>query len=349
MKIGLVINDVETEKANYTTTHIALHAIARGHEVHYIEAGGFVLDANEGLHAHSRQPSRANYVSVGALLGELQSANAKMDRINLEKLDVLFLRNNPSDDIVKRPWARLAPLYFGRLAASKGVIVLNDPDGLTHAINKVYLELFPQSVRPLSIVTRDKEDIRDFARSLGGPIIVKPLAGSGGHNVFFVQSDTDPNFNQIVDAVVGEGYALAQTYLEAAKAGDTRLFLLNGDVLMKNGKVAAVHRVGAGSDIRSNMTSGGHGIEPQITDEMLALAAAVNPMLVQDGLFFVGLDIVGDKLMEINVFSPGGLSIAGQLAGENFFSTMIDALEKKVAARNNDPCRFTNRELACLV
>lgn len=348
MKIGFVVNDLLTEKVNYTTTRLAYAAHEQGHEVWYIDVSGFAFDADDTIGAHAAGPSKSRHESAETFLQNIQSGQAVKKRVSVESLDVLMLRNDPAEDVVKRPWARMAPIYFGRLAAIRGVIVLNDPDGLTHAINKSYLEFLPQSVRPLSVITRSEEDIASFGRELGSSFVLKPLTGSGGHNVFLIPGIEDPNFRQIVGAVLDEGYALAQEYVAGAQAGDTRLFLMNGRILEVGGQIAAIRRVPSTTEFRSNMSVGAKAELAERTDELLAIAEQVGPQLVSDGLFLVGLDIMGDKLIEVNVFSPGGFYGAGRLTGVDFFPLVIDAIEKKVSLRKQEPGRFSNREIATL-
>ena len=116
-----------------------------------------------------------------------------------------------------------------------GVIVLNDPNGLAKAMSKMYFQLFPEEVRPRTLITRDRDEIKAFAKEEGGNIVLKPLQGSGGQSVFLVRPEHVPNINQMIDAVSRDGYVIAQEYLPAAAEGDMRLFLLNGAPLRHKG------------------------------------------------------------------------------------------------------------------
>ena len=156
------------------------------------------------------------------------------------------------------------------------------------------------------------------------------------------------NLNQIIDSLLRDGYIIAQEYLPAAAEGDIRLFMMNGHPLRYKGKYAAFRRVRSGDDIRSNIHAGGTLKQAEITDVQLQLAEMVRPKLVQDGMFLVGLDIVGDKLMEINVFSPGGFGSAQKFEKVNFSHALIDALEKKVEYMRYYRRNFDNIEMATL-
>jgi glutathione synthase len=177
---------------------------------------------------------------------------------------------------------------------------------------------------------------------------LKPLQGSGGQGVFMVQRDDERNLEDIFNAVSRDGYVIAQQYLPAAAEGDTRLFLMNGMPLQYKGKYAAFRRVRTGDDIRSNIHAGGRLRRAVVDDTMLKLADIVRPRLVEDGMFLVGLDIVGDKLMEINVFSPGGLGSAYKFEKVNFTHAVLESIERKVNYMKFYRRNFSNAELATL-
>lgn len=347
MRIGFVVNDVKTEEAGYTTTRLSVTALNRGHEVWTISVGDLAYDPDELVKATATRPPKARYKDGIAYLKDLHGKNAVTERITIDELDVLFLRNVPSDEKSNREWAKTAAIDFGRVAMRNGVIVLNDPNGLAKAANKMYFQLFPEEVRPRTLISRDRRSIRDFVIAEGRAVI-KPLSGSGGESVFLVRADDPANLNQMIDAVVRDGYIIAQEYLEKAEDGDTRLFLMNGLPLRHKGRYAAFRRVRAGGDMRSNLHAGGSLAKATITDEALELAEIVRPKLVKDGMFLVGIDIVGHKLMEINVFSPGGLGSAQKLEGVNFNDAVIDSLERKVAYMGYYRRNFNNTEMNTL-
>ena len=136
----------------------------------------------------------------------------------------------------------------------------------------------------------------------------------------------------MIDAVTRDGYVVAQEYLPAAAEGDVRLVPDERQPLVHEGKYAAFRRTGAKGDLSSNIHAGGRVERAEVTAQMLRIAEIVRPKLVRDGMFLVGLDIAGDKLLEINVFSPGGLNSAQTIEGVNFGARLIDELERKVAS-----------------
>lgn len=346
MKIGFVVNDVATEKPTYATTSLALAALAREHQVYLMGISDFVEESDNHLRALSHTPPRANYKSLEKYLGETQ--NAAPEHITVDDLDVLMLRNDAAEDLEKGAWAQTAGIVFGQLAARRGPLVVNHPATLADAINKMYFQHFPAAVRPKTLISRNIEDIRRFHEANDHHMVIKPLQGSGGAGVFLVRPTDAPNLNQMVESITRDGYIVAQEYLPAAAQGDVRMFLMNGQPLKVKGKYAAMLRRSTTEDMRSNMHVGGTGEHADVTDEMLQLCEIVRPKLVADGMYLVGLDIVGDKLMEINVFSPGGLWHASEYEGVDFNEAVIEDLERKMFYRAHYGHAIENKILATL-
>jgi glutathione synthase len=174
------------------------------------------------------------------------------------------------------------------------------------------------------------------------------LVGSGGKGVFLVRNENISNLNQIIEAISRDGYVIAQEYMPDATEGDTRLYVMNGKPLFHKGKYAALKRLSASDDIRSNIHSGGKAVEATVTDEMLQIVEVISPKLIEDGMFLVGLDIVGTKLLEINVFSPGGLVQAIKFTNIDFAQKIIDSLARKVEYRRIYGNKVGNKTLATL-
>jgi len=330
MKIGFVVNDVATEQPFYTTARLALTATRMGHQAWFMGLGDFAFEPEGTLSALVRRASpKTDFASLEDYLAAVQDPGAQR-HLDLGELDVLMLRSDPAEDAAERPWGGPAGIAFGQLIAATGVLVVNDPEHLADALNKAYFQHFPDVVRPQTLIARDEQMIRDFVEEHGGRAVLKPLQGSGGSGVFQVSGEESPNIGQIFEAISRDGYVVAQEFLTEAGNGDVRMFVMNGEPLMRDGKYAAFRRVNEGDDLRSNMSAGGKASAVDVTDEMLELVEIVKPKLIQDGMFLVGLDIVGTKLMEVNVFSPGGLGSCEQLYGTNFAASVIEELERKV-------------------
>jgi glutathione synthase len=345
MRLGFVVNDVDTEEPIYTTTRLAQAATQMGHEVVFAGVGDLTYEVDGSLSACTRGPSK-QHKSVEKYLEDVKGGGTR--QTPLAELDAVLLRHDPADDAVDRPWAVTAGVAFGQLVAASGVMVLNDPGHLADALNKAYFQHFPETVRPATLISREPVAIAAFVAAQGGRAVLKPLQGSGGSGVFLVSDEESPNLNQIIEAISRDGYVVAQEFLPAAGDGDVRVFVMNGRPLEHEGRVASFRRVNEGSDLRSNMSVGGKAVEAEFTDEMRRLVDVVGPKLVDDGMFLVGLDIVGDKLMEVNVFSPGGLGSCHSLYGIDFAEAVIADVERKVELYHQYGHALPNRRLATL-
>ncbi len=348
IRLAFVVNDVATEKNNYTTIRLARVAINRGHEVALIGLDGFMYHASGSVRAHASVPRHETYADDDALLEDLQADDAQREWIDVDQLDVLMLRSDPAEEAEARPWASNSGLLFAQLAALRHVIVLNDPVHLTDAANKTYFQHFPERVRPVTCITLDADEIRAFITEHKGYGVIKPLQGSGGQSVFVITPDSEGNLNQMIEAVTRDGYAIVQEYLPEAANGDLRLLMLNGRPLRVEGCYACIRRYNDSGDARSNITAGGK-YEMAVPDEnALLLAEIVGPKLIRDGMYFAGLDIAGDKMMEINVDTPGGINMVDDLTGIGFSEVIIDDLERKVRLRDQYEGTLTNTELAMM-
>ena len=330
MKIGFVVNDVLTEEPYYTTTRLAMTAHTMGHEAYLMGLGDFAYEPDGSLSARARTGAAKAYKSLERFLADVQKPKIE-EQMRIDEFDVVMMRFDPADDAEDNPWAGNAGVAFGQLFAAAGVLVVNDPTSLANALSKAYFQHFPEIVRPKTLISRDEALIEKFVGDLGGRAVLKPLQGSGGSGVFLVDRKESPNLSQIIEAIARDGYVVAQEYLPEAKDGDVRMFVMNGRPLEVDGQVAAFRRRSTSKDLRSNMSAGGKAVKVTITPAMRDLVEAVRPKLIADGMFLVGLDIVGDKLMEVNVFSPGGFGSCEQLYGIDFVPAVIADLERKVA------------------
>lgn len=328
MNIAFVVNQFQTETPAYTTSGLALYANKMGHQVFYIDVEDFSYTLDEKMGAMARKLPQKAFRSPNTLLEALKEEEKV--KITSADLDAMVLRNDPAAETDKRNWAQNTGIVFGQLAKEQGVVVLNDPYALSLATNKMYFQYFPQEVRPQTIITRNVEDIIHFFNQNNKKIILKPLQGSGGKNVFMIDQKDIKNLNQIVEAICRDGFVVVQEYLSAAKNGDIRIFLVDGEPIVVDGHMAAIHRHQKKGDIRSNIHAGGHASRAKITKQIKEIIDAVSPKLKKDGMFLCGLDVVGDKLMEVNVFSPGGLFHACELYDNDFYSPVIEAIQAKL-------------------
>ena len=346
MKLVFVINDMATEKDNYTTVRLARRGVELGHDIALVSLVDIDYEANGTLSAKAFRPRRDSYSDDADILSDLQANDACCERYLLGEADVMLLRADPADELPGRPWAHASSLLFAQLVADQGVIVLNDPRHLTDASNKTYFQQYPEVIRPRTCITRDADIIRRFIDDEGGKAVIKPLQGSGGEGVFVITEDAGANLNQMIEATTRFGYAIVQEYLPAAADGDLRLLTLNGRPLQVEGTYACFRRYNESDDARSNISAGG-GFELAEPDAAaLGIAEIAAPKLINDGMYLAGLDIVGDKMMEINVDTPGGIGQAEDLSGKDFSGAILRDLERKVSLRGHYHGMFSNRELS---
>jgi glutathione synthase len=350
LKIGIIVNDIENtlDIQESTILGIAVECLKRGHKVWFMSIDSLAYDSDEMVYANAVCVPENGHDSIESYFEALKLASKeKSARICVSTLDILLLRNDPSLEPPERSWARTIALDFGTLATKDGVIVLNHPGGLSNSRNKLYMQNFPVKVRPKTIITRDREEMKKFFKN-NRKAVFKPLSGSEGRNVFLAHKNELSNINQMIDAVSRDGYVIAQEYLSESENGDIRLFLMNGEPLYFKGQYAAFKRVKKGGDLRNNISAGGKPKRAKINKDILEICNIVRPILIQDGMFLVGLDIVGKKILEANVFCPGGFGNIQKVTGVNFAIPVVDALERKVEYRNDYKSKFDNNEIATL-
>ena len=333
MRLAYFVNDVATEIDEYTTTRLARAAAQRGHEVWYVGVGDVEFGGSEGqvvARAHAAVFEEED--TLASFMERVKKGDA--ERVVMDDLDALFLRNESIDDLLQdRPWASPLAVVFGQMLQARGVTVVNDPTSLVRATSKLYLEEFPEKIRPRSLVTRDPEAIERFVREVGHSV-VKPLYGAKGRNVFMIEDEGETNLAQMTAAVLQDGYAIVQEFVDGGEEGDARIFLLEGEILERDGVLAAFRRVPSGNDPRANISTGGRSVPLEIGDEQREIVEAMGAKLVADGMWFVGIDVIGGKVVEINAESPGGMQSVERLYEIDVCPTVIEALERRTASRS---------------
>lgn len=332
MRLAFFVKDVATEIDEYATTRLARAAVQGGHEVWYVGVEDVELGESDGqfmARAHAAAFEQGDTLEI--FMERIKERDA--ERIVMDDLDVLFLRNESIDDLLERPWASPLGVVFGQMLQARGVTVVNDPTALIRAASKLYLEEFPEKIRPRSLVTRDPEAIERFVGEVGR-CVVKPLYGGRGRNVFMIEDGSEANLAQITEAVLLDGYAIVQEFVDGGEDGDARIFLLEGKILERDGKPAAFRRVPKGNDLRANISVGGSSVPLEIGDVERGIVDAMSEKLVADGMFFVGIDVIGDKVVEINAESTGGMQSVEWLYEIDVCPTVIEALERRIGSKS---------------
>ena len=237
----------------------------------------------------------------------------------LEEMDAVFMRTDPP---VTVPY--LYTTYILDLIDRSKTLVLNSPKGLRTANEKVYALQFT-SVIPETIVSQDKAVIAKFVEAKKSAVL-KPLGGKGGEGILFIEAG-DRNFNSLVEisTLRGREPVMVQEYLPAAKEGDKRIVLLDGE------PIGAVNRVPSGNEFRGNMAVGGKAAKVDITDREKEICALVAEQLRKDELYFVGIDVIGGYLTEVNVTSPTGIREIDRFNNVSLGTQVIEWLERKLA------------------
>ena len=330
MRIAFLVNEVVTEVDEYTTTRLARAAAQCGHQVWYVGVGDAELGGDGQLIARAHAAEFKKGDTLEGFMERVKERDA--ERVVLDDLDALFLRNESLEDVQERPWASPLGVLLGQMLKERGVTVVNDPMSLVRATSKLYLEEFPEKIRPRSLVTRDPEAIELFVAEVGHSV-VKPLYGAKGRNVFVIEDEGEANLAQITEAVLQDGYALVQQFVDGAADGDARIFLLEGQILARDGTLAAFRRVPTGNDPRANISKGGRPVPLEIGEAEHGIVEAMSEKLVADGMFFVGIDVIGEKVVEINAESPGGMQAVERLYEIDVCPTVIEALERRTGSK----------------
>ncbi len=297
MKLVFIIDPIaELDPGHDTTVAIMEAAQALGHEVWVTEIED--LSIIQGKAWGKLQAVQLKPVQLVEGLWQAEEHWYQLGEevlLPLEEFDAVFMRKDPP---VTTPY--LYATYILDFIDRSKTLVLNSPKGIRAANEKIYIFQFP-SVIPETIVTQDKSVIRDFVEARGAGVI-KPLGGKAGEGVLFLPAG-DRNFNSLIEISTkqGEEPIIVQAFLSAAKEGDKRIVLLNGEA------IGAVNRIPTGSEFRGNMAVGGRVAPTEITDREYEICATLAPKLIADGLYFVGIDIIGGYLTEVNVTSPTGI------------------------------------------
>jgi glutathione synthase len=330
MRICLVVADVRAQQATFSGIYLALAAHRRGHDVRFVSVDDLSFLDDNNILATTTRVRAGDYADPAAYARALASDDAVVEEDTLGGFDVVFLRYNPTREGAGRAGAPL--IDFGWRLRLAGTLVVNDPEGMRRAGSRMYLSDFPADVRTRTLVSRSKPRLKAFLKALDGPAVLKPLAPRGGENVFYLRRRQVSNLNQIIATVTKEGYALAQEYLPEAEQGEKRLLLLNAEPIRVGDQVAIYRRravltpggTRAGGSVRGKCEFG--PVEARICD-------ILRPRLLADGLTFVAVDIVGDRILELNVFTPGGLHAVAELYGIDAASVVIADLERRIRLR----------------
>ncbi|EGT5185364.1 glutathione synthase [Cronobacter sakazakii] len=313
IKLGIVMDPIANINIKKDSSFaMLLEAQRRGYELHYMEMADLYLDNGEGR-------ARTRLVSVEQNYDKWYEFGTEQD-IALADLDVVLMRKDPPFDT-----EFIYATYILERAEEKGTLIVNKPQSLRDCNEKLFTAWFAD-ITPHTLVTRNKAQLKAFWEK-HGDIILKPLDGMGGASIFRVK-EGDPNLSVIAETltVLGSRYCMAQNYLPAIKDGDKRVLVVDGEPVPY-----CLARIPQGGETRGNLAAGGRGEPRPLTDSDWEIARRVGPTLKAKGLIFVGLDIIGDKLTEINVTSPTCVREIEAQYPVSITGMLMDAIEKRLA------------------
>ncbi|OQY53292.1 MAG: glutathione synthetase [Desulfobacteraceae bacterium 4572_89] len=327
MKIGFLMDDVRQIDPTWeTTAHIMYECNQRGYSVYFLEPHDIYIRKNHVV-ARMRDITVSQDLSIIKYWEELTQCldNEELIFEIVTDLDVLFLRKDPP--LIYEVMEFLGPV-------NDKVFIINNTIGQINGNSKAYSLNFPDII-PETHVSRDPRRLRKIIDDFGGDMVIKPLHGHGGHGVIKVSNQDQENLNSLINYYVqaSKPYPertpiMVQAYMKQIKdVGDIRILLLNGDIL------GAMGRKSVSGDFRTNVHAGAEVFKHVITPEQKKICQRIKPRLIRDGLYFVGIDMIGDKLVEINCVSPGGIPRINMLDNVKLESKVVDFIQKKIIER----------------
>jgi glutathione synthase len=329
MKIAFLMDKLESiNPINETTTYLMYECNQRGHTVFFLEPHDVYI-RDDQIVARMRNITVSPDLSIKkywrTLIGCL-----KKDELLFETLidiDALFLRKNPP--LSYQTMEFLAPI-------KDQVFMINDATGQILGNSKLYTLNFPDII-PATHVSRDPARLLKIIEGFGGAMVIKPLQRFGGEGVIKVSTKDRINLKSLINYYVRayQPYEqrepiMVQEYIDTVQAqGDIRVLLLNGEIL------GAMRRKAEEGDFRTNIHAGAIAYQHDVTPKEEKICLAIKDKLIEDGLYFVGIDIIGDKLTEVNCVSPGGIPRINKLNGVKLETQVIDFIEKKALERRN--------------
>ena len=315
IKLGIVMDPISAINIKKDSSFaMLLQAQQRGYEIHYMEMADLYL-----LEGEARASTKL--LSVEQNTDKWFSFSSQQD-IALSELDVILMRKDPPFDT-----EYIYATYILERAEDKGTLIVNKPQSLRDANEKLYTSWFSQFT-PKTLVSRDAKRLKAFYQS-EQDIILKPLDGMGGASIFRLKPN-DANVSVIIETLTehGQRYAMAQRYIPQITDGDKRILVVNGKPVPY-----CLARIPASGETRGNLAAGGRGEARPLSESDWQIANAIGPTLKAKGLIFVGLDVIGDKLTEINVTSPTCIREIEAAFPVSITAMLFDEIEQLLASR----------------
>jgi glutathione synthase len=315
LDVGFLMDPLERVLVHHDTTFALMLATqARGHRL-------LCFEQHQLFHAQGRPAVHAREVEVQPVPGAHFRVAASLT-LGLEELDILWLRKDPPVDA-----AYLHATQLLEASSTRAPLFVNAPGGLRSASEHLWALRFPD-LSPPTLVSSDVAELKAFVEAAPDGVVLKPVEGHGGEGVVLLRRG-DRNTSSLLELYTRRGteWAMLQRYLPEARVGDKRILVLEGEPL------GAVLRVPREDDHRGNLAAGGTAVRAPLTAKDFALCERLAPHLRADGLHFVGLDVIGDWLTEVNVTSPTGLVEIAHLDGTPVAERVVSCVERLALAR----------------
>jgi glutathione synthase len=312
IKLGIVMDPISqvTVKKD-SSMAMLLEAQKRGYELHYMQMKDLYLEQGESR-------AQTHKVRVYDDAQHWYDLSDPQD-IALKELDVILMRKDPPFDT-----EFIYATYMLERAEVEGTLVINKPQSLRDCNEKLFTAWFSE-LTARTLVTRSEQRIRDF-HTKEKDVIIKPLDGMGGSSIFRIKPD-DANIGVIIETLTANGsqYAMVQEYMPEIKDGDKRILIVDGEPMPY-----CLARIPAHGETRGNLAAGGRGVAQPLSATDMLIAETIAPELKKRGLFFVGLDVIGDKITEINVTSPTCIREIEAAYPINISGKLMDAIESNL-------------------
>jgi glutathione synthase len=312
IKLGIVMDPIESINIKKDTTFaMMLEAQKRGYEIYYMQIGDLYID-------NGQPRAQVTQVSVQEKASDYYQVLGQSD-ICLGDLSVLLMRKDPPVDS-----QFIYATHIFSLAKDLGTLVVNDPQALRDFNEKLFTSLFSDYIPP-TLVTSSKARIKAFHEK-HKDIIVKPLDGMGGTSIFRVKDD-GVNLGVISEIITSNEtvHAMVQAFMPEIKLGDKRILLVDGEVIPY-----CLARLPTGNETRGNLAAGGTGEPQHVNEENMLVAQAIAKDMPARGILFVGLDMIGNKVTEINITSPTCVREIEAAYNINICGKLFDAIEKRL-------------------
>ncbi|MFT5303563.1 MAG: glutathione synthase [Mariniblastus sp.] len=326
MRVFVVVNQVDEIGFRQTTALLIAALVRKNHDVWLANVDAFsvtALDGQNTVFARAvRMKSSVNFQSEQ--VASFAKAGPASSLQQIEPGDLILIRTNPGRDIA-RTQIQESFLHLCVAAQAVGIRVVNSPENLRYFASKSSLVSVAPEFRPSMVVTSDLQQVIDFVNDAPADCVAKPLFGSRGENVIRVSNSTN-DVEAILASTFGQTTLVVQQFVDADHPGDKRVIVVDGEILEVDGHIAGIERHPPSDDFRANLHAGGSAHQLTLSEGALAATQHAAKLLHENGIWLAGVDLIGEKIIEFNVFSTGGLYDSIKFSGIPFDEVIVERL-----------------------